>query len=484
MAPSLLATLVFSLYFVPPGFLFAGLTNVAGFWDRSFAEKLLWSVGLSFPVGSVTAVLVGHYAGPGIVNPVFLIYAAAALSLAFYRHREGRLVLRSESSRDLGSLLLVLAGTVVFCLAATSAVRINGNLYEGVFTNDWYIRIPLQYIAPITGVPSVNPLFTLAGQNPPLNYHYFFYVLCAQPMRLAGLDARSTLVASTVWACLIFFATAWLMLKYLALPATGRAFAVPGEEPYRPRLRRMALLFFLVSTFVGLDLISFVITLVHKRELLPASTWLSHETIAAWPGWVMFGPHHMMGLTAGLLGYLLLTLLPKDAHRSWIVYPLLASLCFASLAGTSAFIALATFLAATLLGLDGLVRRDWRLVLSVAGSLLLALALDGFFIASILGAHGAPTASATATAGTAASGSKHHIEFAVTEWPRACYKADSVVRHLPHVLQAHGVLAFFLALSLLLPLYVIHAGIFSFVLVYQALQDARDKLTFQRRANI
>ena len=116
---------------------------------------------------------------------------------------------------------IALCFTLVGALAlfATCAVRVHGHLLEAVCSNDWYIRLPVQWAAghDLGGhaVPPRNPLFTLLGRSAPMRYYYFFYALCGEPMRLFGLSARSVMVGGVVWAGTVFFSVAMLLVKYL-----------------------------------------------------------------------------------------------------------------------------------------------------------------------------------------------------------------------------------------------------------------------------
>ena len=465
--PAILATLAFALYLVPPGFLLAGLGNLADFWTLSFGEKLCWSVALSFPVSTMLAVLLGHFAGAAVANPVFLLLAAAAILMAGLRHRQGRLFPGAASFRDSAPLPLALLATVFLGLFITAAVRVNGHLEEGAFTNDWYIRVPLQYEAGIASrVPPDNPLFTLNGQNPVLHYHYFFYILCAQPMRLFHLDARAVLDASVVWACLAFLAVSWLMLKYLAVPSAGDVFAGPGEASSVHRIygiRRLALLFFGLSLVDGLNLIPNLVALLLGGRLYPTVYAWCNEGVATWPGTVAFGPHHMVGCASGLLGFLLLSFRPNDSRRATAVSSILAAFCFAAVMGTSAFIALAAVLATIAFGADALFRRQWKTAAAVTASLVLAMLLDGFFIvATILTPQAGPTAGAAPA---------HRFKLLLWEWHEAYGTTGALLQRIFHHVIPHGVRGYLMALPVLVLLYAIHFGFYLFVLWYRGRYD-------------
>lgn len=502
----LAATLILSLYLLLPGFLIAGLVNLADFWRRSLAEKLLWSVVISYPVSTLIGVLLGHFIGPRVAQPVFLFIAAASIWMGLVQYRRGRLSPKGSPPSSKWPFVLLFAAISFFCLVAVTPVLVSGHLLEGVFTNDWYIRLPLQHISAVSAtVPPVNPFYTLAGRSPELRYYYFFYVLCAEPMRLVSLGPRAVLAASVLWGAVNYFAVGWLMLRYLVLPGTFQfSFAARSPAtrtlPSAPlpstlslesqrlsipafRWQRQALLFVLVSVIAGLDLIPNLLAISLGGRLYPTLFWWNPESISAWPGVLPFAPHHIFGLSCAMLGYLLLSAFAISTERtssntSSLGAPVLAGICFAAALGTSSFLAATAMAASLILGLDALLRRRWRAALAVAGTVALAILLDASFMVQTILHHGATTVSGNPDI------HRYPLKLVLRFWHFSYGLTWSTRFPVYPFAQNHGLRDDILCLPMLITLYAIDLGFFAFVLWYQVRQDLprRHHLTPQSRA--
>lgn len=465
---SLWATLFFSLYLLPPGYVLAWLLNVAGFRRQSLAEQFLWSLALSYPLSCLCAVLVGGLAGQTTANGILLGFTPVALLLV-WRYRPDRQEPRGPRDKAtwMGALCLgAVAGLAIF---ATCAVFLHGRLEEPVCSNDWYIRLPVQWAAGRGDVPPHNPLFTLAGQNPPMRYYYFFYVFCGLPMRLLHFSARAALVAGDVWAGITFFAAAWLAVKYLLVPSQAH---VPTAAGTRARPRQLALWFFVASLITGLDLIPTLLAIAANHKLYPSVYWWSQFGVSSWPGFLPFIPHHFMGMACALVGYLLLTM--RAGRRAKLIAAAVAALCFAALLGTSTFLAITAFCCAGVFGAMSLLRRDWLAAGCVALALAGAAVVDAPYIRSTFLPSEAKQAGpvSEAAAQTGHSNGKHfevvllhfhHAEHSLeVHWKRPIGR----LRDIP----AKGWV--FLALELIV-LYIVHYGFFLFVLGYTAREDLK-----------
>ncbi len=474
LAPSLLATLVFALYFLPAGYVVAWLTNLGGFRRLAAPEKLLWSISLGLPVSTLLAVWMGHI-GPRATVAVFALSLCVALGIYVQSLRKG--VRQTATPRNPRRLLapgVCLALVVLLVWFATCAVSTHGSLYEGVFTNDWYIRIPLEWSAGKGHVPPVNPFFTLGSQSTPLRYYYFFYVLCAAPMYVFGFSARSALIAGTAWAGVGFISVCWLCVKYLVQPSWFDAFA---SGVAKPSARRLALTFFGVSFITGLDLLPNLPSLIGHQPPYPSNYWWSLYGISSWPGFLPFIPHHFAGMAYGLLAYLLLTREPARTSTA-----VLAGLCLAALFGTSTFLAITVFLCVTVLGVDAAIRRDWLLCRSVFVSFCCMLLFDIPLLRELaFPALDALTAAAPAKSAASAGATGLPFVPQLLHWEHARWFVFDHTHATMRLASHHRSLAFAIAAFVVVVLYVVHWGFFGFVLWYQARADYKRPLPREGR---
>ena len=471
------ATLALALYLLAPGYLLGALTDVAGFRSRGWKERLLWSISFSFPVATMLAVLGGQLLSPALMNGLFVCLALTALGSVFHSWSRGRERKQSKAN----ALPRTLLGAVALSLASllyllfTTPLLFRGHLEENVVSNDWYIRLPLQYSARMSGVPPVNSLFTLHGSNPPLHYYYFFWTLCAEPMRLFGLSARSVVAASTVWSAILFASVLLLALKYLVLPAVPPA-AGPAENPSRTA-RSLAPMLLAVSLIAGLDILPLGFFLLLHVRPFPTLFWWSREGVSTWLGSLPFVPHHYAGMAYALLGYMLLVCTPQTAPasgsarqrrhaatRSCVVVAALAGLCFSAVLGTSTFIAMGIFLAAGALLIDAALQRRWALVWTIAGSLLFALLLDIPYLLQTVRHAGGDGAAAVQSAG-------RPFTLYLRNWRSATVAVRQIIDRLLHrPAPANGRVR--LLAAVMLPfLYALDLGFFWFVLWYRFKAD-------------
>jgi hypothetical protein len=459
LGPAALATMVVGLYTVPCGFLAAHIANVAGSRNGTLAEKLAWSAALAYPVSAMVTVLTDHFLGARSTQAALLAIMLVACILAVRTLRPAQL----RGLVPMWPLGLVLLGTALWCFIATVPVLVRGHLEEGVFTNDWYIRVPLQYAATTGIVPPFNPLYTLAGANPPLHYYYFFSALLAPPMRMAGFDSRSALIAGTVWAGIAFFAAAWLLLKYLVIPAerARRQTVAPAL-----RLQSQALIFVAISLIAGLDLVPNLGALAMGGRLFPTLFFWSGEAVSTWPGILPFVPHHIVGLTTAFCGYLLLVLnaqhgplVPKRPPLAKAIGAALVGLCFAAAIGTSTFIGLTVLLAVAALSIDGLLHRSWRTAAVAAAAVTLALAMDAALLLDF------PHRTAAITSFEPAG--PFPLKLVLRNWHQAYGLTGALMARVLHAVQPHGMRAYLGAIPTLVGLYAIDLGFFWIVLWYR-----------------
>ena len=190
---------------------------------------------------------------------------------------------------------------------------------------DHSVRVPFVEAAARNGVPPLNPFYGL-GKVPVLRYFYYWYVVCALPMRLFGLSARGCLNASVFWSGLGLASTVPLFLKYFL-----------GETEH---LRRKSIIGIALLTVTGLDLIPVAVN-AFQLSCSCSQTWNGGIRIRSHPGWVRCCGCHIMwqSLTACMAGLLVFSTIDEDnplGQRIWAA--VISGLAFASAAGLSVYV--------------------------------------------------------------------------------------------------------------------------------------------------
>ncbi|MDR3763159.1 MAG: hypothetical protein P4M01_03605 [Acidobacteriota bacterium] len=316
------AAALFALFFLPPGFLAAYGAKLFRFRERSGAECLLWSVTLSTAISPILAVLVTRCFGLTFCTGFFLAMAAAALAL-LARMTQIRATFRERYVR-IG--LLLMAVWIVLALVTVPDWQTGDRLYVSYIAYDHGYRTLFVDAAARTGVPIKNPLFLLKSA-PSLRYYYYWYVVCAMPVRMAGLQARAALNGSILWSGFAMAALIPLYLKYFC--------------EAREKLRAQSLVGIGLLLVTGLDVIPFTLLSLRLGYLWGDMEWWNTNPVFSWVGSMIWVPHHLACLVACLIGFLLLSTLPEQAGwRERSIAALMAGAAFASAAGLSIYVTL------------------------------------------------------------------------------------------------------------------------------------------------
>jgi hypothetical protein len=235
----------------------------------------------------------------------------------------------------------------------------GGKLYHPAFALDMVKHAATVNAIVSWGLPLTDPFVNRAE---PAGYYYFFYTVAAMPVRLTlgTLDARAAVGALVVLngAALLALATLLLRKSVPSLSAAGRTSVL------------IALLL-----CGNLDIIPNIIIGL-SSHLWPIELEWWNEQVLPWVFSLLWVPHHVLGLIAGVFGLLLI------CERPNAMGAVVAGLAFASCVGASVWVGLGVALTALLWLASLLIRRHHRPALalvvagSLAGLLLVPLAVD------------------------------------------------------------------------------------------------------------
>ncbi|HEY2468975.1 MAG TPA: hypothetical protein VGI45_14205 [Terracidiphilus sp.] len=343
------------------GYLVAWFTDLHGFRQRSFIERIFWSIPLSFAVSTISSVLIGKFTSLTAVA-VFYILAAivwlvtiAAEALSF---RRINISLRI-GFKPLGAIGLLFA-LIWIILAIMSLIdfQCGERLYSTLFLWDHASRINWTQSVLRTGIPPANSLYFYQHIAPMRNY-YFWYVLCAAIAKLFHLPARAVVTASCVWGGFGLASIVGLYLKYVLNAGA--------------RLRRQFLLAIALLGVTGLDIVVNIVEIFFMHRSLPLDLeWWSHDEIFSWYGSLLWVPHHMTALVCCMFALLLAWLSKPEKLHVRITEVVVIGAALASAFGLSVFVPFGFFLVM-------IVWTVWQTAIERAPRPVIQMALGGVF---------------------------------------------------------------------------------------------------------
>lgn len=452
------ALLGFSIFFIPPGYLLASLTQIANFRTLSLPERLLWSLSLSTPLAILLSVMLGRHFFPGLCNTVVYLCGTAFVILLIAQAIRGRLSNACEWDRPTVLCVFLMAGLAIYVLLATVGIQVDHRLFESVASGDWSVRVPLVSAAIHGSVPPLNPFYGINGQAFELRYYYYWYVLCGQAGRMLHSTPRAVLTASAAWSGLALFSILFLFFKYLFRPDSSES----GTT-----IRRLCLLSIPVSCILGLDIIPSIIgTFMHPVKVFPEMEWWrwAGDFSMSFHTAILYAPHHTAGLVCCMTGFLLLTLcvvstgtLPCTLQRR-LFYGVLAGVCFAAAAGSSTYVTFFFVLACTLFAVDRAFARDWHTVAAIALCGMVAFCVSWGFLHELM--HNAGTSAQTK------QGSRF-LAFYPRDWRLAYVTLHMQWGATKHLVSRPHWLDILFRVPIWIMLFVIELGFFGFVLAYR-----------------
>ena len=349
----LAAVLASSIVVVVPGYALARLFR----FSRDDAHPDLGAgilVGLAIlPVVDSLAV---RFCGLGVALCVTLTLAATGAGLAVRADRVHR-----PSWISLAITGAWLAVVVFEWIDFDSA----GKLYQPLTIFDTVKHAATAQAIFDSGAPPRDAFFLRPERS---SYYYFFYTPAALVMRLCGglVDAKSAVGGLVFWTGCGAFGLVRLTLARLGLDAAigGRTLLIVG-----------------VMAAGGLDILA-VLYFAWTRSVWMADPLQWNDVqVGAWFEDVLWVPHHVSALIAGMLGVVTLTDLashrPDARLRRAAIGAVFAGICFASALGLSIWVTFGFVVTIAVWSLILLAERRWRVasLVALAGVVSLAIAV-------------------------------------------------------------------------------------------------------------
>jgi hypothetical protein len=254
--------------------------------------------------------------------------------------------------------LLACAVVVAFEL---SDFRWGGKLYHATFAIDMVKHAATVNAILSWGLPLTDPFVNRAE---PAGYYYYFYTVAAMPVRLTlgTLDARAAVGGLAVLNGAALLALAALLQRKCvpSLPAAGRSSVLIA-------LLLCGNLDIIPNIMIGL-----------ASHLWPIQLEWWNEQLVPWVFSLLWVPHHVLAVIAGVFGLLLI------CERPGTMDAVVAGIAFASCVGASVWVGLGVALAALLWLASLLIRGHRRPALALAGAGCLAGLLLVPFIVDVL----------------------------------------------------------------------------------------------------
>jgi hypothetical protein len=262
---------------------------------------------------------------------------------------------------------------IVLALFSLIDIQWDEQLYYSVAGFDHATRISIVDAMARTGVPPVNPSY-YPGHPVKLSFLYFFWYILGGFINFIGgaaVDARGAFFASAIWCGLGLMA---VISFYLRLRSKEM------------RLDRWALAFTGIGllTVTGLDIFPAILIMSNlKTPLADIEHW--NEQVSAWMSSLLWVPHHVAALIAGVVAVMLVLSMQGQHRKRQFVLMAVAGAAFASAFGLSIWVTFVFVLFWGILLLRNLWNKvDRPLVLPMIFAGFFALLLSAGFLAGIL----------------------------------------------------------------------------------------------------
>ncbi len=341
-----LATVLFALLLIPPGYTIAWLLDLLNFRGSSPGWRIVVSLAVSVAMVPGIEFLLWTYL---TIAAVWIFHLVAVVMCAVLMFREGK----PKFPKWIAIAALVWLAAV---WGSGFDLQFGDSLFPSVLAYDYNLRTALIDGITKLGLPARNALY-FPGHSEPLRYHYFWFLPCS--LIEHAVSARQALIASTVWCGWALMAVVSLCLRYLH----------PAGERGLERRSKMAIFLLAVA---GLDIIpNLIFALIFSTTgaglVFASSEWWNNQ-VTGMSTAVLWVAHHVASLIACFTGLILLL-----RARGKIAPAICAGLCFASATGLSIYVTFAFAIFLIPCGAVMLWKKRWTWIAAGAATLAGAL---------------------------------------------------------------------------------------------------------------
>jgi hypothetical protein len=410
LCSSLWAFLLFGLFSFVPGYAVGWMADLVGFRRRTPATRLALSVPLSIGVAPLLAYLTSRLGSIALTWSAFgllwLIFAAIWI-------RESR-SFRLQIDKRITVYALIVAGWLAVGLLSLVDLSWGNRLYYSVVSYDYGLRSAIVSAISRDGIPPSNPYF-FPGHTVPLRYHYCWLIPCSLVKQMGGswVTGRHAVIAGSLWCGIGLMAIIALYLRFVH-PEGAR------------RIHQRTLLGVALLAVTGLDIIPDVALALARRPWAEPEWW--NEQVSAWITSMLWVPHHLGALIAGLTGVLILwTGVGSDTRRGPAMF--VAAFCLAGCVGESIYLGLVFGAALTVWTLVTLLKGWKRETGFLVGMGVMALVLAAPQVWELTASAPRGTTAATGLAGSHVLGLGMRLFYPaaglarLSGWPNLVYTA-------------------------------------------------------------
>ncbi len=334
MIGAILAFCLFPLVIVFPGYVVGWAWDLFDFRLRQPIVRLGIGLILSFAISPIVLDLISSLFSLNF-SLIILGGFAAAFTVIIIKEKA---VSTPQAKRRVKILFWISGIWAAFAILSLVDFQWKDQLYFSVVSFDQTSRVSVINAMTRTGVPPINPGY-YPGIPTQLNFLYYFWYILASLIDLLGgtiIDARAALNASSAWAGIGLMAIVALYLR--------QRNAHRGETAWRSAWIGITLL-----AVSGLDALFFAImprtgNIEHWNNLqFNFLIWNNmlfaiFTMIGTWIGSILWAPHHIASLIAGLTAVMLAHTARGKTTSKQIAILTISGLGFASSLGLSVWI--------------------------------------------------------------------------------------------------------------------------------------------------
>jgi hypothetical protein len=364
------AFFLFPLVIVFPGYVAGWALDIFEFRLRQPIVRLGMGLILSFAISPIIFDLTSS-----LFPANFSLITIGGFAVAVIAIVKGKTTSTPESKRHTKILLWVGLAWVIFTILSLVDIQWKDQLYFSVVSFDQTSRVSVINAMTRTGVPPINPGY-YPGSPVQLNFlYYFWYILASLIDRIGGtiVDSRAALNASSAWAGLGLMSVVALYLQMRNANSAAKSW-------FSAKIGLSLL------TVSGLDVLPSAILAAGVGSIYGTiESWNSQMEIPTWISSVLWAPHHIAALIAGLSAILLAqSARNKPASRKFTLLSI-AGMAFASSLGLSMWVTLLFVIFWGIWIIALLVQKVERSqVLSMVFSGIIAILLASPFILGLL----------------------------------------------------------------------------------------------------